>query len=253
MKKRFKIGLSSCFFHADPQRAIFKGKTLMYMEQSLANWVMSEDVLAYLVPAPGGKISLPELVEEMDGIVLQGGSDVAPGSYGEKAIKPEWGGDAVRDAYEIALVKECLARKKPLLGICRGAQLLNVALGGTLYQDITHQVPHSRVHRNWEVYDQIFHNVRIEAGGGLAKLYPGKTSVKVNTVHHQAVKDLAKELKVEATSEEDGIVEAARYTGGSFALAVQWHPEFQDPSDASLLDGKPILREFLEEVRRHRA
>lgn len=245
-----RIGISSCFFHADPLRPIFKGKTLVYLEQSLGNWVMSEGVLAYLVPPePPVGPKLSDLVEMFDGIVLQGGSDVSPKNYGEEPLKPEWAGDYVRDQYEIALVKECLARRKPLLGICRGAQLLNVALGGSLYQDIATQVPKARNHRDWAIYDQNFHHIHIVPGTKLAALYPHPGPGKINTVHHQAVKDVAPTLKVEATCVEDGIVEALRYTGDSYAVALQWHPEFQDPSDKSLLDGKPVLREFLEACR----
>ena len=252
--KPLVIGLSSCFFHADPTRPIFKGKTLIYLEQSAANWVMREGVLAYLVPpAPTeGPIQLRDLVAHLDGVVLQGGSDVCPKSYGEEALRPEWNGDWVRDQYEIQLVQECLAQKKPLLGICRGAQLLNVALGGTLYQDIGTQLPKARVHRNWDVYDQIFHDIRFSEGSSLSRLYAGTTTARVNTVHHQAVKDLGKQLRVEATSVEDGVVEAIRYTGDGFALALQWHPEFQDPKDQTLLDGRIVLREFLDAAKRRR-
>ena len=241
-----KIGISACFFHADPARPIFKGKTLLYLEQSMAQWVMSEGVLAYLIPAPapGAKVSLGDLAGAMDGLVLQGGSDLSPESYGEKPLRPEWGGDIVRDRYEIALVKEFRAQGKPVLGICRGAQLLNVALGGTLYQDIETQVPSSARHRHWEVYDQNFHTLKLEPS--LSRLYAGKTESRVNSVHHQAVKDLAPALVCEARSVPDGLVEAMRAKEGPHLFAVQWHPEFQDPQDPTLLDGRVFLREFLE-------
>ena len=252
MKSPLKIGFSSCFFHADPARSLFKGKTLLYLEQSLAHWVLSEGALVYLIPSvpSSGTLGLTDLVAAVDGVVLQGGSDVSPRNYNEQPLKPEWSGDFVRDQYEKALVQECLAMRKPIFGICRGAQLLNVALGGSLYQDIGTQVERSRVHRNWEVYDQIYHQIRIEPGSGLQKLYPNQKSGKVNTVHHQAIKELAKTLRAEAISEEDGIIEAVRYTGDSYAVALQWHPEFHDPKDATLLDARPILREFLSEARK---
>lgn len=245
-----RIGLSACFFHADPQRAIFKGKTLQYVEQSLAHWLMSEGLKVYMIPSlpEGSSITLASVVEDLDGLVLSGGSDVAPESYGESPLRSEWRGDAVRDRYEIALVREFIRQKKPVLGICRGAQLLNVALGGTLYQDIETQIPDALVHRNWDVYDRLFHEVRFESGGGLEKLY-GPGLRKVNTIHHQGLKAIGKDLRVEAVSPTDGIVEAIRYTGGSYALAVQWHPEFQDPADGSLLDGKPFLHEFIQAGR----
>lgn len=252
--KPLKIGLSPCFFHADPQRPIFKGKTLTYLEQSLAQWVMSEGVLTYMIPfVEGGKspVSIKDLVSELDGLVLQGGSDVSPQSYGEKPMKPEWNGDAIRDCYEMGLVREFMAQGKPVLGICRGAQLINVCFGGTLYQDIQTQLPQAKVHRDWQVYDQLFHDVVFEPGCGLAKLYPGIKKAKVNTVHHQGLKDIGKDLVVEARSEPDGIVEAVRLKGDSYVFAVQWHPEFHG-DNSTLMDGKPFLKEFLDEARKRK-
>lgn len=252
---KLKIGFSACFFHADATRPIFKGKTLLYVEESAAHWVLSEGVLAYLIPTvpAHGKTTLTDLVENLDGLVLQGGADVSPKSYGETPIKPEWSGDFVRDQYEIALVKEFLRHEKPVLGICRGAQLMNVAFGGTLYQDIGTQLPEARVHRDWEIYDQNFHEMTIEKGSLLSKLYPAVTSAKVNSVHHQAVKDLGKGLVVEARSKDDGVIEAIRSTANVFAFAFQWHPEFQNPGDKTLLDGKPILREFLKHAENRKS
>jgi putative glutamine amidotransferase len=235
---KLKIGLSACFFHPDPKRPIFKGKTLLYLEQSIAKWVMAEGALVYLIPspAPDSPVTWADLVTPLDGLVLQGGSDVSPKSYGEKALKPEWEGDYVRDQYEIALVNEFRDQGKPVLGICRGAQLLNVAFGGTLYQDITTQVPGALEHRNWDVYDHNFHGLKLES----------EEVIRVNSVHHQAVKDLGEGLKAVAWSVPDGLVEAIRAEKGPYCFAVQWHPEFQDPKDTSLFDGRVFLREFLK-------
>jgi len=261
VKKPLKIATSMCYFHADPLRAVFKGKTLQYVEQSMVHWLMSEGAMVYPIPAPpeNSSISLESYVSEMDGLVLEGGSDMSPTSYGETPMKPEWGGDLIRDRYEIAMIKIFMAQKKPILGICRGAQVLNVAFGGSLYQDIETQLKPSRVHRNWEIYDQIFHELKIESGSTLEKLY-GKQSTagpyQVNTVHHQGVKQLGKDLKIEAVCPEDQIVEAFSHTGDNFVLGVQWHPEFQylhNPKpDAPHLDGKPILREFLTTCEKRR-
>lgn len=251
---RLRIGVSACFFHADPKRPVFKGKTLQYLEQSMAHWLMSEDVLLYMIPSPleGAPVGIDDLTFPLDGLVLQGGSDVCPRTYGEEPLRPEWNGDAIRDAYEIALMKSFMNQKKPVLGICRGAQLINVGLGGSLYQDIETQIPEALNHRNWEIYDQNFHEVRFESDSLLTKLYPQNVlkTAKVNTVHHQSIKKLGQDLKVEAISPVDNVIEAIRYTGDTFVYAVQWHPEFQDPKDSSLLDGKPILREFLKTCRK---
>ncbi len=246
-----KIGLSACFFHPDSNRNIFKGKTLQYLEQSMSRWIMSGGAMLFMIPAPheNSPIKLHDYARELDGLVLQGGSDVSPTSYGESPLRPEWNGDKIRDEYEIELTKEFMREKKPVLGICRGAQLINVAMGGTLFQDIPTQRPDAQVHRNAELYDQMFHEVDFVPNSGLANLYPGATKAKIVTLHHQAAKDLGKDLKVEAWSTGDNIAEALRWQGDSYVFGVQWHPEFQDLSRQDLLDTKPILNEFLDAAR----
>jgi putative glutamine amidotransferase len=252
-----KIGISACFFHADPQRTVFKGKTLQYVEQEMAHWVMQKDAMALMIPSPegdsrrpGSKVSVGDYARELDGLVLMGGSDVSPESYGEKPLKPEWAGDKIRDDYEIALLRAFVAAGKPVLGVCRGAQVINVAQGGTLYQDIALQFPGALNHRNWEIYDQNSHATAIVPDSGLARLYPGLALTKTNSVHHQAVRALGRELVVEAWSEPDRVVEALRWTGPSYVFAVQWHPEFHDRKDPSFIDDTPILDDFLAHARR---
>jgi putative glutamine amidotransferase len=255
-----KIGISACFFHEDPQRAIFKGMTLQYIEQNVAHWLMQRDVLAFMVPSPEGRTKRPgstatvdAYAAELDGLVLMGGSDVCPESYGEKALQPAWNGDRIRDDYEIALLRAFMALGKPVLGLCRGAQIVNVAQGGTLWQDLATQVPGTLNHRNWEIYAANCHATAIVPETGLANLYPGVTIVKTNSIHHQAVKALGRDLVVEAQSEPDHVVEAIRYTGPGYVFAVQWHPEFHAPDDPSFLDDTPILDEFLSTAARHKA
>ena len=255
-----KIGISACFFHEDPKRPIFKGMTLQYIEQNVAHWLMQRDVLAFMVPSPEGrtkrpssKATLDAYAEELDGLVLMGGSDVCPESYGEKALKPEWNGDRVRDEYEIGLLRAFMALKKPVLGVCRGAQVINVAQGGTLYQDLATQAPNALNHRNWATYEENCHATSLVPGSRLAQLYPGTELVKTNSIHHQAVKELGRDLAVEAWSEPDRIVEAIRFTGPAYVFAVQWHPEFHAPDDPSFVDDTPILDEFLAAASRHRA
>lgn len=248
-----RIGFSACFFHADPQRNLFKGKTLLYMEESIAHWIFSEKALGFLIPTvhPNSSITLTDIVSDLDGLVLQGGSDVSPKNYGETPLKPEWAGDYIRDQYEIALVKECVKQHKPILGICRGAQLINVAFGGSLYQDINTQVPQSKTHRHWETYDQHFHEVHFEKGSLLEQTFK-KHKAKVNSIHHQAIKNLGQGLLIEAVSQEDNIIEAIRLEGEPFVYAFQWHPEFHDPNDKTLLDCGPILKRFLETAQKRR-
>jgi putative glutamine amidotransferase len=133
--------------------------------------------------------------------------------------------------------------------VCRGLQVLNVAFGGTLYQDIGTQRPGARTHRDAGLYDQNFHPVDLVAGTRLSSLYPGVSRVTVNSVHHQGVKDLARDFVVEAVSSDDGIVEAFRWKGPSYVAAVQWHPEFHDWTRTDLLSGDPLLADFLQAAR----
>jgi putative glutamine amidotransferase len=247
-----KIGISACFFHADPQRLVFKGKTLQYVEQEMAHWVMQKDAMALMIPSPdgdsrrpGSRITVADYARELDGLVLMGGSDVSPDSYGEAPLKPEWAGDRIRDDYEIALLRAFIAADKPVLGVCRGTQVINVAFGGTLFQDLGTQRPGSLDHRNWEIYDANCHATSIVPGSGLAQLYPDAGLVKTNSVHHQATKDLGRDLVVEAWSEPDRVIEALRWTGPSYVFGVQWHPEFHDRRDDSYIDDTPILDDFL--------
>ena len=144
--KRARIGISACFLHADAKRPMFTGKTLQYVEQSIVHWVQSAGAAGGGDPFAGRadkarRRDAARLRLVLDGLVLHGGSDVWPGSYGEEPLKPEWSGDRVRDEYEIALLRAFLDAGKPVLGVCRGLQVINVAFGGTLYQDITTQNP----------------------------------------------------------------------------------------------------------------
>jgi putative glutamine amidotransferase len=200
-----------------------------------------------------GNIRVADYAAELDGLVLQGGADVSPLTYGETPIKPEWQGDRIRDMYEIDLLQEFVSAGKPVLGICRGLQLINVAFGGTLYQDIVTQRVGSHLHHhNPSAFDQHFHRIAFVAGSGLAGLYTDFANVRVNSIHHQAVKVLGKDLVIEALSMPDDIIEAIRWEGESYVRGVQWLPEFHDPSDPELLDGRPLLREFLAEAQRTR-
>jgi putative glutamine amidotransferase len=253
--RRLRIGVSACFFHADPQRNLFKGKTLLYAEESMLLWLMSAGVVPVLVPRAGGALGMADLLEGLDGLVLQGGSDMSPLHYGEEPVRPEWAGDAVRDVYEMELVRLCLQLRLPLLGVCRGAQVLNVALGGSLYQDVETIHPERRVHRNWELYDQHAHEIAVEPGSWLAAHYGDRlpAGVRVNSVHHQALRNLGRDLVVEARSVPDGIVEAVRYapageTAPAFAYGVQWHPEFMQPGMKGFVDPSLLLAGFLGEI-----
>jgi putative glutamine amidotransferase len=244
-----KIGVSPRIFHPQPDAKGVHSKTLQYLEQSVAHWVMSRDVLVFMVPTLDkegllhrSNIRVADYARVLDGLVLQGGADVSPSTYGEEPLAAEWAGDRLRDMYEIELVHEFIEAGKPVLGICRGAQLINVAFGGTLHQDIPS-------HRT-DAYEKHSHHIRFEPGSGLARLYRGVQRPCVTSIHHQSIKALGKGLSVEAWSDPDDVVEAVRGTGGSYVFAVQWHPEFHASGGPGMLDSAPLLEEFLTAARR---
>ena len=197
-------------------------------------------------------MTLADYAAWLDGLVLMGGSDVWPGSYGEEPLKPQWNGDRIRDEYETALARAFVAAHKPVFGVCRGLQLLNVAFGGSLLQDIPTQHPAALAHRDAGLYDRNFHAIEFVPGTRLAQLYPDNERVTVNSVHHQGIKELAADFSVEARCPDDQMIEAIRWRGPSFVAAVQWHPEFHDPADRTVIDDSPILQDFLDAARRAR-
>ncbi|MGZ5040887.1 MAG: gamma-glutamyl-gamma-aminobutyrate hydrolase family protein [Usitatibacter sp.] len=244
--------MSARLLYPDPGRSFLPTKSIQYLEQSAANWIMSGEVLAFMIPemslaSPHRPVSLKvkNYVDALDGLLLQGGADMSPMSYGEKPINPLWAGDAVRDQYEIELFHEFVTQGKPVFGICRGHQVINVALGGKLFQDIATQCPGNVVHRDEGKYENHFHDMRILPNTWLSRLYPNVETKRINTIHHQALKSLGEGLVPEALSEPDGLVEAIRWEGHSFVVGVQWHPEFMDPKDPGLIDSRPLLRAFL--------
>ncbi len=250
---RVKVGISACFFHSDVARPIFTGKTLQYVEQSIAHWVMSTGALAVMIPDPAGDTqqgdaALHDYAGWLDALVLEGGSDMWPGSYGETVLQDKWNGDRVRDDYEIALLRAFEHAGKPVLGICRGLQVMNVAHGGTLYQDIDTLRPGGVSHRDAGLYDRNLHPLEFEPGSRLAAIFEGTPTAVVNSVHHQAIKVLGGGLVVEARCPGDAMIEAIRRPGGSYMAAVQWHPEFHRRGEGTL-DDLPMLEDFLRAAR----
>ncbi|TMH22703.1 MAG: gamma-glutamyl-gamma-aminobutyrate hydrolase family protein [Betaproteobacteria bacterium] len=233
-----RIGVSPRLFHPEPGARGVHTKLLDYLEHSVADWIGSRGALVFLLPLSS---RAADYAASLDGLVLQGGADISPRAYGEEPQKREWAGDEMRDRYEVELVRSFEKAGKPVLGICRGAQLINVALGGSLHQDVP-------AHRT-EDYDLHAHDVRLEPGSGLARLYGETGPRRVVSIHHQAIKRLGRGLRVEARSEPDGLIEAIRGEGANYVCAVQWHPEFHNGREG-FLDGGPLLDEFLQAARK---
>jgi putative glutamine amidotransferase len=244
-----KIGVSACFFHPDLDRATFGPKTLSYLENDMAQYIAQPGVMPVLIPELP-KAEKLAIIRKMDGLLLQGGADLAPETYGEKPIG-RWLGDRIRDEYELELMALFLEQEKPVLGICRGFQLMNAYYGGSLFQDIALQRENSIEHRNAIEYDKVHHKIRFEEGGLLEKLYSGAKNPMVNSVHHQGVKTLGKGLLPEAFCVEDDMLEAFILEDAKpgKVMAVQWHPEFFHTLGDKLIDPLKIIDTFLSFVK----
>ncbi|MBE3590161.1 MAG: gamma-glutamyl-gamma-aminobutyrate hydrolase family protein [Firmicutes bacterium] len=192
----------------------------------------SETYVAAVTRAGGAPVLLPPLADEdtaralaraLDGLLLSGGEDVDPARFGE-APHPDLGSvDPDRDLTEIALIDEARRRGLPIFAICRGIQVLNVAFGGTLVQDLRAQRPGAIQHAQKGPRWHLGHTVEIRPGTRLAGLL-GEGVRGVNSFHHQAVERVGEGLVVAATA-PDGVVEAVEAPGGAWILGVQWHPE----------------------------
>lgn len=167
----------------------------------------------------------PVILERLDGLLLSGGEDINPAHYGQDSAP--WTGrvDAERDHSELGLVRAWIALGKPLFAICRGHQLLNVALGGVLLQDIASQVPNALDHAYTPArpMDREVHPVELTPQSGLARILKG-VQFQVNSAHHQAVAVAGDDLNIVARA-PDGVVEALELSGHAFCISVQWHPE----------------------------
>ena len=180
--------------------------------------------LPVVIPPGLPEPALRGLFERMDGLLLSGGGDVDPTLYGAAPGALTGGVDVARDQAERELARWSLDAAKPIFGICRGVQVLNVACGGTLYQDIGEYVGAQR-HTFYPdlPFDLRAHAVQIEAGSRLGRIV-ARATLEVNSLHHQACREVAAGLRVVARA-PDGLIEALEALDHPFALAVQWHPE----------------------------
>lgn len=197
--------------------------------------------LPLVLPLTTDEGVLADALRLCDGLLLTGGHDIDPALYGQAPL-PQCGVLCpARDKMEVYLLRAALAADKPVLGICRGIQLLNAVLGGTLYQDLPTQHPSDVTHVMTPPYDRAVHTVEILPGTLLADLC-GAGTLAVNSYHHQAVDKAAPGLQVMAQA-PDGLVEAVRLPGKAFVVAVQWHPEFSYKNDAC---SKALLQAFVD-------
>ncbi|WP_339804906.1 gamma-glutamyl-gamma-aminobutyrate hydrolase family protein [uncultured Marinobacter sp.] len=239
------IGISACSQRPDGEHPIFT-----VGEKYTRAVSEGAGAIPVAIPALGEGLPLSQLVARLDGILLTGSpSNIEPHHYRGESSEAGTEHDPKRDATTLPLIRAAVAAGVPILGICRGFQEMNVALGGTLHQKL-HNVGHFQEHREDKqspLADRYGrgHTIRILPGGRLAKIWSTPDPVYVNSLHEQGIRDLAPGLQVEAVA-EDGLVEAFSLTDApAFNLAVQWHPEWQWHPDHEVGD-YPFYRALLK-------
>jgi putative glutamine amidotransferase len=230
------IGISPTPNEADLDHGRFRRYTL---SDTYTRAVEAAGGIPVILPAHTE--SIDDLLDSLDGIIFSGGSDLDSSHWNEEPHPKAYGFDPERDQFELEAIRKAVSRDMPVLGICRGIQAINVALGGTIVQDIPDQLPAASQHRQHEdgkMRDDTSHKVVVEEGENLLYKIHGETSMDTNSFHHQSIKDLGEGLEVVATT-EDGVIEAIWNPEMTFGLAVQWHPEMlaaNHPEHAAIFD-----------------
>jgi putative glutamine amidotransferase len=205
----------------------------------------SRRIEACAEPSRSGPSLIEEYLETIDGLILTGGADIHPSFYGQSVLERCGEIDEERDRFEVALIHATRARDLPFLGICRGLQVLNVALGGTLYQDLSYRAGTDPTHMNSrEQRGEAAHPVAVAPGSRLAAII-GARELPVTSTHHQVIRDLAPGLTVSAVA-PDGVIEGIEGPG-RFLIAVQWHPERMAARHPEQL---ALFRSLVESTRR---
>ncbi len=253
------VGVSPRILRQTPPELGAHGKTLQYLGQSVAHWIMALGAACVMLPTVErqgairrAEIHTRDFAAMLDALVLQGGADIDPALYDEPHRHIVGAVDCVRDRFELDLIQAFAEQRKPVLGICRGMQLINVAFGGSLHQDLIKDGVTGFSHSDTDRYDNHHHDVTLVEGGALSRWHGGATRGRVNSIHHQAVARVAEGF-VPVAHAPDGVVEAIWREVPGFVLGVQWHPEFHDGSDPTLLDADPLMRAFLDAARARRA
>lgn len=188
--------------------------------------ILAAGGIPVLLPTAIPLTEVPAIVDQYDGFHLTGGGDIDPALFGEQSHDSVYGVKHERDRFELTLVRQAIAQDKPLLTVCRGTQVLNVACGGTLYVDIASQIAGVQKHDWWPTYrrDKLVHDVSITPDSRLVQIL-GVNYVRTNSLHHQSVNRVADDLHSVAFA-PDGVIEAVEHPDKHFVIGVQWHPEW---------------------------
>lgn len=204
----------------------------IYVNKDYISAVIAAGAVPLMIPMEDSEDNLQASLELVDAVIFSGGHDITPFRYGEEPhaklhdICPE------RDAFDFLLYRLAKEKKLPILGICRGYQLMNVAEGGSLYQDLSLKSTESFKHSQGHGPSIATHTMKVEAGSKLAQIL-GKEEIRINSFHHQAIKDVAKSLKVSGKALDD-VVEAVELTDYPFGIGVQFHPEMLQAKDETI-------------------
>jgi putative glutamine amidotransferase len=208
------------------------GKRTSFLDLAYAECVKGAGgIPMHFPPFPSDEF-IERIIPLIDGLVLTGGADLNPSYYREEVSAPVVLSPDQRTDFDLSLFRAALGAGKAILAICHGMQIVNVALGGTLYQDIPSQVPGAIEHRGREYSVPARHAVTVESGSRLAEIMAGIPRLEICSTHHQAVKDLGKNLRVVARG-PDEIIEGIEFSGQPKVIGVQWHPEKEPQSEAT--------------------
>lgn len=210
MFKRPLIGITMDI--KDTERGLYQ-----YIHKNYLDAIEMSGGTPLALPILNNEESIKTIAQAIDGLILSGGGDIHPSYYGEDVMAKIYPTPHDRVDFELSLLKEVMKKRKPILGICYGMQLINVAMEGNLYQDIKRQVPRSRDHRK-------NHSIKILPETRLSKIMDGVEAIVVISTHHQAIKEIGKNLTITAEA-DDGIIEAIEMEDYPLLIGVQWHPE----------------------------
>ena len=222
-----------------------QGLPMMSITDAYVAAILEAGGIPVMIPLGISEEQVADITNRLDGVLFTGGGDVHPFKYGGQEHPLVNSVDEDRDRVEIELFQEIVQDQLPFLGICRGLQVINVACGGSLYEDIVDQRPGSFRHSYYPDWprDYLAHNVKISEESRLAQIV-GQTELQVNSLHHQGINLAASGLKVTAHA-PDGVIEAVEMPAYPFGLAVQWHPEWLRDQEQM----RAIFRAFIDAAR----